>query len=1535
MNKLLRITFVLVLILFQNQVDANEKIQKIVNWLDSSQHLSWGTWNENYTVHSTYDDEDIHYNSNASQLATLTTTSSLIKAGITVNTELCLNEAVSWVETQDFINIEYLCRQIEILSMHGINCDLLIDKLLLLKNTDGGWGEFSGFKTNSIDTIWALKALLSAGCRNDEIIGDALNIIVSYTCKIDKDNDIDYFRWSTYYSTKIDINSWYARENNVIISVYFYDLLKNYADYLDRFFPIKSYTDTTLIQNRTIIEDSIKNFLLTQLDDDSTVEDIQQDAIVTSILKKNNIEYNNVVANTSLALENLISAEPDNDQRFNYQQDPYLTSLILDCLCENEIANNVNITSLDISGNTLIANLSTSSCVSAKFYIKEKDSDKFVLFDSESNSTASDNISANIPDYIKDNDLLAVVINYKSRKEITYNISGLNFDLAVFNKDIKVYDNDGNLLEKNIILKSNVGSIREFIVEQKIYNFSSKAINALEILPNHDIINLDPNSIYIYKYTLEISSNSPEIIDVVVNLNISDSDLQNNSSSTKLYVIDPDYSNTPANNLPPSNLNYVILNDNNILLFWDAPLDANIIGYKAGTYDQATNKTTFFATVLDTSAKYKIQSLPVIFHVYSIDVLSHISTDHASLTINIANLTDKDDTSPVIEITYPLNNQLISSAKSEMVENELEGACYGSIPIYGSTTDDMFSNYNIELIRLSDGTCLSVNIIDKNKQVKNGLLAEIPLDSESITSEAYLISASAYDLAGNEDIATSITINICKWIKKFAYEGNQCQNPSWNPNTDKIIFSTLRLSELDGQNNFVNSLWQWDLTNNFISQYTFNYFNNLEPVWYESDKILFTSYREGARNIVIKSSNSEDVYNFYTDVNGDPVYNITELLDSNGNQIYFKKSFYNPDCIVNNGNKFIVASDELGELVLIKIDANNISSFENLTLDVKDNEGKKFILADNPKFGNVESSLCEILFEGYNIQPSKNYTEDYYINSDIFALTVDLSNSSHMFQQSSLKQLTNTPYESETTPVWLGDEVESSMNVSIAYITDKDINSDGYNDWNISLAGIENSTLNKITFLSNNTLSDGVIRNLDFKNFRFTFDEIFYSSSDSAVSKVSYLDLDSNLQNSVVISSASKLTGQQPFDYGTKDVIDAIPMTPNANVSFSLKNESADSVDYRVVRTAELELFGSNWGSSPSWSELRSNIDNQTPWVIYTPYESNECKYISLQLKQSGTIAGGKNVWLEIYLYIDGQTQGQPVISNKIIASNIATGGEIIDFRFSPSCIFEVNQSYLICLKGDYEISATNHIQYAHTNNVLWFKMYYEKFVNNQSVVNDFSTETPNSWSSFRYSVNNPYNNNNLARKFIPNLTGTYNLFSLKLKQIPEDNNYLPPNTKVWIEIYPDNDGKPAQSSYLLGRSDTIETSSIDTGYLGKYALFAFSQPLMLSNLNTYWIVIYGNYSPYDKGYISWGGISETNSSTSLKNPSNIWGSTNNNLFYKAYLKTVPDWVPVSFDQQNTAIIDNTFDKEGIYSANFKITKNSKVIYKNFKIYIK
>lgn len=230
MNKLLRITFVLVLILFQNQVDANEKIQKIVNWLDSSQHLSWGTWNENYTVHSTYDDEDIHYNSNASQLATLTTTSSLIKAGITVNTELCLNEAVSWVETQDFINIEYLCRQIEILSMHGINCDLLIDKLLLLKNTDGGWGEFSGFKTNSIDTIWALKALLSAGCRNDEIIGDALNIIVSYTCKIDKDNDIDYFRWSTYYSTKIDINSWYARENNVIISVYFYDLLKNYAD---------------------------------------------------------------------------------------------------------------------------------------------------------------------------------------------------------------------------------------------------------------------------------------------------------------------------------------------------------------------------------------------------------------------------------------------------------------------------------------------------------------------------------------------------------------------------------------------------------------------------------------------------------------------------------------------------------------------------------------------------------------------------------------------------------------------------------------------------------------------------------------------------------------------------------------------------------------------------------------------------------------------------------------------------------------------------------------------------------------------------------------------------------------------------------------------------------------------------------------------------------------------------------------------------------------------------------------------------------
>ena len=108
----------------------------------------------------------------------------------------------------------------------------------------------------------------------------------------------------------------------------------------------------------------------------------------------------------------------------------------------------------------------------------------------------------------------------------------------------------------------------------------------------------------------------------------------------------------------------------------------------------------------------------------------------------------------------------------------------------------------------------------------------------------------------------------------------------------------------------------------------------------------------------------------------------------------FPKSFYNPDCTTIGNKRYIVSSDELGELVLL-VDNDTATNVYELTHDLQENDGKTFLLADKPSIkitGTVSDYQIEALFEGYSLEPAQDYqNEDFYINSDIYYLETSFS----------------------------------------------------------------------------------------------------------------------------------------------------------------------------------------------------------------------------------------------------------------------------------------------------------------------------------------------------------------------------------------------------------------------------------------------------------------------------------------------------------------------------------------------------------------
>lgn len=1188
-----------------------------------------------------------------SQLATLTATKALLQVDPGA-TSASLQKAVSWIETQDFRNTEYLARQIEILAMAGRNCDGLLDKLLSWRLSDNdGWGENQGYKSNSVDTVWAIRALLAAGYRNDSVIASAFNSLVSHSSK-DPNDATDSYIWSTCRPLE---SPWIPRKTSSVITATVYETLMEYANYLD--------TLSTAVSRASITSDCQEHIEETLSDTSETEPEIHEKAILNATLKRFEPTNQNLHIDALIAL-----CEEDIAGDLYYLSDPYLTALILDAASEADDV--LTITSVTIDDSVCTANICTTAWKSAKFYYKPNTADHFVLFDIQSNTTTSDLVTSDKMPYVAScGDTYAVWVDNQVWKESNYSTSTVT-DIAVYDKHIAIFDNEGTIIPNNIILKNDCTSLE---IRQKIHNLgdakiTGKTVSVSTSLPTSEngTVNLQPFEITEYSSPLDISSASNGVVNITINVDVSgDDDTSNNMASTQLRIIDPASTTIDYQLLPPDDLKYRLLENNIIELYWEPPLNTDVFGYQIGYAPDILTATTFFAATRSTSITYPLTEESIIFRVYSFNANCQRSDDYAEITIDLSTnpLIQFDSTPPYVAINYPSDGQIISTVRENASEE------YGNLVVYGTVIDNTFDRYEVELVRDDGGTEITIDGIepDDESPVTYGILAVFDLDTANIVSDAYTLRVNAYDLASNSS-SESISINIYKWSKVLVKEGNACTSPTIKPNADQsvpeLIYSSYQFSSTNDNDGYISNLWQYtyDSTSPEYSQLTDTYTNDTEPDWITTNEVLFTSYRTGSRNLVIRNdagtTPKEQMINVLYDNNG--FYMVdnesVDLLDADNEQVLFPKSFYNPDCFVHDGSKHIVASDELGELVLITDEV-----VDNLTLGLQEVDGKTFLLADKPTFGHFDDTTneCIVFFEGYDIQLPENYeTDSYYINSDIYSLKFTLpeinsfgtmdeyqnlptrdpnwlcaygayqpaengilksvsfyiegvsggamtaalysdnngipgsciavteqvsfydttddwlelkftkqiplyANASYwvahvhtgsvktpyesngtgenfkiyytshsadlpfpelfpvnlfFFQKYSIKinyitpdekelcKLTHTDNISETSPIWLGDNIEDSFNVSIAYVSDKDINNDGIPEWNIYFAqitGLDSSSpsLTHSTPITNAVLndSDGIVYSLDFNNGILAYDEETYLPDDETFEK--------------------------------------------------------------------------------------------------------------------------------------------------------------------------------------------------------------------------------------------------------------------------------------------------------------------------------------------------------------------------------------------------------------------------------------------------
>ncbi len=79
------------------------------------------------------------------------------------NSLIDVTAALAFIDNTELNNTEYLARKILVNAAAGNQTNQLVEDLKLIAGPDGGFGEFAGFQSTVIDTVFALKALFVAG----------------------------------------------------------------------------------------------------------------------------------------------------------------------------------------------------------------------------------------------------------------------------------------------------------------------------------------------------------------------------------------------------------------------------------------------------------------------------------------------------------------------------------------------------------------------------------------------------------------------------------------------------------------------------------------------------------------------------------------------------------------------------------------------------------------------------------------------------------------------------------------------------------------------------------------------------------------------------------------------------------------------------------------------------------------------------------------------------------------------------------------------------------------------------------------------------------------------------------------------------------------------------------------------------------------------------------------------------------------------------------------------------------------------------
>ncbi|MDX9702394.1 MAG: prenyltransferase/squalene oxidase repeat-containing protein [Candidatus Auribacterota bacterium] len=1171
----------------------------------------WFSWNGNrrllykiygYNKYATFD-----CLTKKSTLATLATTKALLlDRGSLVNFPAIMPKALSWVENQEFFNTEYLSRQIEILSLAGKNCSMYIDKLSSLRNKDGGWGEYSGYKSNPLDTIWALRALLSFGYRDELVMQQALELIISCTSKVNTTNSDEYFRWSTFYPTYCPADTsdnWKLRVDSSIVSAYFLDLIYKYHDDYEIF-------DNLALTNKNLggstsgfsaIRNGLETFLYAKLVNWYEQAYLHEALIIATVFQQwKSLETIPGIHYHDIIVEFIPSLLKSDGNSKHYNQDPYLTSLILETLTATD-HQEIDI-SFESNFNVSLGNEIFVSTVN--FYIKKSGEQDYNLLPYSWTPHLTNLVSFTIPTNVQPGDIIAVSVNNTHWDEKIYTSS--TRDMVIYAKDITLYElDDQNDVVKKIenytfqktTQPTKVRAVQKIVNTCPRVSYISVGYYINNTLQKYDFISDIPPANYILTYSADIDLPTNVVGTITLRVTITGSGINGSSSATvNLHVISGD-GTANANLAAPLFPKADIITRDKVLISWQAPLDPNVVAYKVirGTTLEGVTTSTFLLCNLYDQTTY---------YIYSIDKDNHSGLQHAEITVT------PNPPEPVITVTYPQDNQIIILLEdNDTYSNSvLQFDVKGTIKNYSG---DNAISIKITTRGNENDTIVNVNGNDLYLFPEEGIIYRFCINnpgSEDLTTGDYdlVIKAStAYPEAVT--VTEVIPIKIQKWVKASFVGDNNSSHPSWNIIGSKIMFTSDELFDSSGTQNYFQQIWQ--ITNfmyfvGLVAEYqqtttfdivplTSGMTNHLEPSWISQQELMYVAYSNGNRTIVLR--------NAFT--SGNTVLDIA--IDSDGNQvpsesldplIHSKKSFYNPSCRVFESytTRFIVASDEFGELVLVVKDENG-AVLHNLTHNMTDNPDKQFILGDHPDINiDHQANRVRILFEGYSMEHPSDYSEGTYINSDIYLLQFDVPVNESIVNLE-LRKLTDTPSESELSPVWFCDgQTDDFLDANIAFVKYNDFRGEGIEESTIyvgNLTALDTASpklINSYPIAPQGSFK-GLVQNIDVNNYYFLYDELLYDgeTADSSYrSHIGYVKLDSDIHGSFIIaedpSGTNKISEEITIETATDTNIYvriATGVTLESAIFDNDINDSIAPVNFDVEKINQL-----NFTSITTWT---------------------------------------------------------------------------------------------------------------------------------------------------------------------------------------------------------------------------------------------------------------------------------------------------------------------------------------------------------------